>query len=186
MLFATKRARADTGPAISYLTARGIETDEDDWSKLAHLMKHIRVTLKILLKIGANGTGVLKWRIDGSYRVHLNMRGHSGDGLCMGRGFPISASTKQNLNTRSSTETELVRINYFMPGIIWTRNFLEAQEYGVREKSSFKTTEVQCFWKKNGKASSGKRTKHINIRYFLLQTESRRKKCQWTGVQPMT
>ena len=66
MLFATKRARPDTGPDISYITTRVRELDEDDWSKLAHLMKHIRGTLKLPLKIGANGTRVLKWWIDGS------------------------------------------------------------------------------------------------------------------------
>ena len=61
------------------------------------------------------------------------MQGHSGGGLCMGRVCLISASTKQNLNTRSPTEMELVSVNDFMPGILWTRKFLEAQEYGVRE-----------------------------------------------------
>ena len=73
MLFATKRARPNTGPAISYFTMRVREPDEGDWSKLAHLMKHIRGTLKLPLTIGANRTGVLKWWIDVSYGVHPNI-----------------------------------------------------------------------------------------------------------------
>ena len=104
----------------------------------------------------------------------------------MGRGFPISASTDQKLNTQSSTKTELVIVDDFMPGIIWTRNFLEAQEYVVRENIIFQDNRSSMLLKKNGKASSGKKTKHINVQFFLLQTESRRKKCRWTGDQPMT
>ena len=64
LLFATKRARPDIVPDISYLTTRVIEPDKDDWSNLAHLMKHIRGTLKLTLTITANVTGVLKWWID--------------------------------------------------------------------------------------------------------------------------
>jgi hypothetical protein len=65
--------------------------------------------------------------------VHPNMRGHTGGGLTMGRGFPISTSTKQKLNTRSSTESELVGVNDMMPIIIWTRHFLLSQGYGIIE-----------------------------------------------------
>jgi len=51
----------------------------------------------------------------------------------MGRGFPISTSTKQKLNTRSSTESELVGVDNMMPIIIWTHHFLLSQEYGIIE-----------------------------------------------------
>ena len=44
VLFGTKRARPDTGTAISYLITRVREPDEDDWYKLKHLMKYIRGT----------------------------------------------------------------------------------------------------------------------------------------------
>ena len=81
----------------------------------------------------------------------------------MGRGFPISDSMKQKLNTQISTETELVSIDDFIPIIFWTRNFLEDQEYGVREKIIFQYNRQAMLLEKNGKASSGKRTKHINI-----------------------
>ena len=61
------------------------------------------------------------------------MRGHSGGGLSMGRGFPIAPSTKQKLNTRSSTEMEIVTMDQFMPAILWTRQFMEAQGYEITE-----------------------------------------------------
>jgi hypothetical protein len=73
------------------------------------------------------------WYVDASFAVHLNMRGHTGGGLTMGRGFPISVSTKQKLNTKSSTESELVGIDDMMPIVLWTRYFLLSQGYGVIE-----------------------------------------------------
>ena len=92
MLFATKRARPDTGTALSFLMTRTAAPDLDDWKKLAHLMKYVRGTKDLPLILSANGMGLLKWWIDGSYSVHWNMRGHTGGGLSMGRGFPISHS----------------------------------------------------------------------------------------------
>jgi hypothetical protein len=107
-LFATKRARPDTCTAISYLTTRVREPDRDDWTKLAHMVKYLRGPTDLPLILSANCSGVLKWWVDGSFGVHPNMRGHTGGGLSMGQGFPIVSSTKQKLNTRSSTESELV------------------------------------------------------------------------------
>ena len=168
VLFATKRARPDTGTAVSFLTTRVREPDEQDWSKLVHLMKYIRGTKDLPLILSSNGSGVLKWHIDGSYTVHPNMRGHTGGGVTLGRGFPISASTKQKLNARSSTEAELIGVDDLMPSVLWTRLFLEAQGYGVKENIVFQDNRSAILLEKNGKASSSKRTKHINIRYFFV------------------
>ena len=104
VLFTTKRAMSDTGTAVKFLTTRVRDPDQYNWLKLAYLMMYIRGTIDLPLTLSANGTGVLKWYVDGLYRVHPNMRGHSGCGISMGIGDPISSYTKQKLKTRSSTE----------------------------------------------------------------------------------
>jgi hypothetical protein len=167
-LYATKRARPDTCTAIAFLTTRVRAPDKDDWKKLSHLMKYLRGTRSMPLILSANGSGILKWWVDASFAVHPNMRGHSGGGLSLGRGFPIVSSTKQKLNTRSSTETEIVGADDFMPAICWTRYFLEAQGYKVRDNILYQDNKSAILLEKNGKASSSKRTKHINIRYFFI------------------
>jgi len=96
------------------------------------------------------------------------MRGHSGGGLSLGRGFPIVGSTKQKLNTRSSTETEVVGVDDFMPAVCWTRYFMKAQGYAVQDNVVHQDNQSSILLEKNGKASSSKRTKHINIRYFFI------------------
>jgi hypothetical protein len=75
--------------------------------------------------------------VDGFFAVHPDMRGHSGGGLLIGRGFPIGSSTKQKLNNRSSTETEIVGADDFMPAICLTRYFMKAQGYGVKDNVLF-------------------------------------------------
>jgi hypothetical protein len=76
--------------------------------------------------------------------------------------------TKQKLNTRSSTETEIVGADDFMPAICWTRYFMKAQGYGVKDNVLFQDNKSSILWEKNGKSSRSKRMKHINIRYFFI------------------
>jgi hypothetical protein len=167
-LYATKRARPDTCTAVTYLTTRVREPDTNDWKKLSHMIKYLRGTKTLPLVLSASGTGILKWWVDGSFAVHPAMRGHTGGGLTMRRGFPIVTSTKQKLNTRSSTESELVSVDDCMPAICWTRYFLEAQGYQVTENIVYQDNESAILLERNGKASSSKRTKHIHIRYFFV------------------
>ena len=86
----------------------------------------------------------------------------------MGRGFPIVSSTKQKLNTRSSTESELVGVDDMMSSILWTRYFLKEQGYNVFDNIIFQDNRSSILLERNGKLSSGKRTKHINVRYFFI------------------
>ena len=78
------------------------------------------MTEDLKLTLSANGLGVLKWYVDSSYVGHRNMRGQTGGGLTLGKGFPIVSSVKQKLNTQSSTESELVGVHEMMPSILWT------------------------------------------------------------------
>ena len=48
-----------------------------------------------------------------------------------GSGLIISISKKQNLNTKSSTEAELIGADDVMPQMLWKRYFLEAKGYGI-------------------------------------------------------
>ena len=80
-----------------------------------------------------------------------------------------SSSTKQKLNTKSSTEAELVAADDCMPQLAWTRHFLEAQGYNIDKCVLHQDNKSAMLLEKNGRASSGKRTRHVNIRYFFIK-----------------
>jgi hypothetical protein len=168
-LHAAKRARPDVCTPIAFLTTRVREPGADDWAKMVHMMRCIRGTKMLLpLILRANGSGILKWWTDASFAVNANMRGQAGGGLSVGQGFPIVSSTKQKLNARSSEETEIVGVDDCMPAVSWTRYFLEDQDCGVRENIIHQDNKSAILMEKNGKASSSKRTKHINIRCYFI------------------
>jgi hypothetical protein len=144
------------------------EPDKDYWSKLVHLMRYIRCTHTIPLILSTNVSGILKWWVDASFTVHPNMRGHSGGGLSLGRGFTIVNSTKQKLNTRRYMKKEIVGTNRFMPAICWTRYFMKAQGYGIKDNVLFQDNKISIILEKNENASSRKHMKHINIKYFFI------------------
>ena len=86
----------------------------------------------------------------------------------MGRGFIFPTSKKQQLNTRSSTEAELVGADDLMTPILWTGLFLNAQGYPVKDNILYQDNKSTILLEKNGKRSAGKRSRAINIRYFFI------------------
>ena len=85
----------------------------------------------------------------------------------MGRGYPITTLTRQKLNNRRSTKSYMIGLSDCMSYIFWKRLFLEAQGYDVTDKIIYHDNESAILLEKNGKAYSGKWTKHINMRFFL-------------------
>ena len=75
---------------------------------------------------------------------------------------------KKKLNTKSSTEAELVAVDNLIPQILWTHYFLQAQGFTVRDNILFQDNQSTMKLSKNGQASSRKRTRNINIRYFFI------------------
>ena len=118
--------------------------------------------------LGADGSGVLSWYVDASFAVYPDMRGHTGGMLTMGRGFPLAKPTKQKLNMRSSRESEIVAVDDLIPQILWARLFMKEQGIEVRDNILYQDNRSAMLLEQNGRASSSKRTKHINIRYYYV------------------
>ncbi len=87
----------------------------------------------------------------------------------MGEGGIHNLSQKQKLNTKSSTEAELVGADDSLGHVIWTKYFLECQGYKVNDNVLYQDNQSAILLEKNGIASAGKRTRHINIWYFFIK-----------------
>ena len=72
-------------------------------------------------------------------------------------------SSKQKLNTRSSTEDEIVGVNDVLSMILWTELFLEAQGYKVTDNILHQDNESTIKLARNGRHSSRKQTRHIEV-----------------------
>ena len=140
--YATKRARPDTCTSIYFLTIRVWETDGNDWDKLVWLMRYITSTRTLPLTLSANGSGILKRSVDVSFTVHPNMQWNPGGGLYVGTGFIIAGSTKHKLNSRRSTETEILGVNDFVPSIFWTKYLLDYKDKMSRIIVCTRTTQI--------------------------------------------
>ena len=88
--------------------------------------------------------------------------------MSLGAGMIIASSLKQKLNTRSSTETELIVADDCLPNLLWTNNFLLAQGAHYTGTKLFQDNQSTILLEKNGRLSSSKCTRHINIRYFFI------------------
>ena len=82
-----------------------------DWNKLVRMMKYLNGTRSERITLSADSLHVIKWYVDASFAVHPDFKSHTGATMTMGRGAVQSISRKQKLNTRSSTEAELVAVD---------------------------------------------------------------------------
>ena len=123
--------------------------------------------------IGANNSESLTWNINVLFAVHPDCKNHTGACLTLGHGSMLSISTKQKINTKSSTEAELVGVDDAMTFVMWMKHFFESQVRSINVNSPLKplgsdvtieqdnTSAIQL--ERNGWKSSSKRTKHINV-----------------------
>mgnify|MGYP002176679840 FL=1 len=169
-LFLCKRARPDIQPTIAVLCTRVKEPNESDWAKLIRLMKYLNGTRKKKLILSADDIRCIKWYVDASFAVHPDYKSHTGATMSFadGKGAVQSISRKQKLNTRSSTEAELVGVDDVSVMILWTKLFLEAQGYAIEKNILYQDNKSAILLERNGKKSSGKRTRALNIRYFFM------------------
>jgi hypothetical protein len=168
LMYLSQRARPDMRTAASFLSTRVKKPDVDDEKKLIRALKYLQATVHLVMTIDARGDFLtVQWWVDASYAVHPDMKSHTGGVMSMGHGAVYATSTRQKITTRSSTEAELVGVHDVLPQILWTKHFLEAQGHIMKPSVIFQDNQSAMLLEKNGQASSGKRTRHIEIRYFF-------------------
>ena len=118
--------------------------------------------------IGADGINVLKTYVDASYAVHPDIRGHTGGAMSLGKGVFHTKCAKQKLNTKSSTETEVVGASNYLPWTLWATRFLKEQGYTLTDNIFYQHNQSAMRLEQNGRLSCGEESRHIHIRYFFI------------------
>ena len=124
--------------------------------KLVRMMKFLKQTVKDLLTLQSDGTRTLKWRVDAAFTVHPDFKSHTSGVLMMGKVTIASTSQKQRLNTRSSTEAEIVTANDIAGTMVWAQNFLEVQGYHLEDNILYQDSQSAILLKSNGHRSAGR------------------------------
>ena len=86
----------------------------------------------------------------------------------MGGGSIQTISSKQKMNTRSSTKAELVGVDDVIAQILWTLRFLRAQGYPVKANVLMQDNSSPIKLESNGRASAGKRSRNLDIKHFYV------------------
>jgi hypothetical protein len=132
------------------------------------VMKYLNGTKEENLTLSADGLRVVKWYVDASFAVHPDFKSHTSATMTLGKGAMQSIARKQKMNVQSSTEGKLVAVNNAATMILWTKLFLEAQGYNVEKNIVYQDNKSAILLETNGKKSSGKRTRTLNICYFFI------------------
>jgi len=166
LLHISKRARLDLQVSIGFLCTRVQRPTVDDWKKLRRVLQYIRGTIDMERIVSMKLLGEFDIFIDASHGAHWDKKGQTGGCVSVGSGVIHARSNKQNINTKSSTETELVGNSDYLTYPIWIIRFLEAQGCRISKKTLHQDNESTIKLLKNGTKSCGKQSRHVDIRYF--------------------
>ena len=172
MLLVSKRARPDIQICVAFLYTKVKGPTELDYKKLGKVTSYLKEIVHLPLVVGTDNSRRLTWNIDALFTVHPDCKSHTRACLTLRHGSILYISTKQKINTKSSTEAELVGLDDTMTFVMWMKNFFESQVQSIDMNSPLtplgsdvtieqdNTSAIQL--ERNGWKSSIKRTKHIN------------------------
>ena len=167
-MFLAKRGGPDILTGVSVLSTRVQNPNDEDWNKLKRLLSYLKNTINIVLKLEADDYQELKWYVDASFGTHSDLKSHTGSIFTLGKGAICNDSSKQKVNARSSTEAELISIDDKIAKIMWMKRFIENQGFYINLNVIYQDNTSTIKLAENGKYSSGKRTRHFNIKYFYI------------------
>ena len=114
--------------------------------------------------------------VDAAYGVHPYLKIHTVGCMSFGYMMVHFKSSKQKLNTKSSTEAKLVGVSDYLPYNIWICLFVGAQGYDIKQNILFQDNHSAINMDKNRKKSCTGKSRHIDILYFYAKEIIERKK----------
>jgi hypothetical protein len=159
--------------AVGFLCTRVSKSSVEDEAKLQRVLEYIKGSMDKEYTLGADNPGRMRSWVDASYAVHPDMRSHTGGVTSFGTGGLVCKSGKQKLNTKSSTEAEVVGASDYLPHTLWVKMFMEAQGHHMTEVMFEQDNESAIRLETNGRTSAGPRSRHIDIRYFWIKDRTK-------------
>jgi hypothetical protein len=134
-----------------------------DWRKLERVLKYLNATPEMGIVLEATKDLQLLAYVDASFAVHKDMKSHTGGVISLGKGPIWSKSSKQRLNSKSSTEAELIAVSDALSQVSWTREFLTEQGYDLGPARLFQDN-LSTIALANRDASNAEKTRLVKDR----------------------
>ena len=107
---------------MDFLFTRVHLSTEQDWDKLRRAIQYLNMNQRDHLTPGASNLDNLLTFIDVSFGCHPDMKSQTGGGVSFGRGFFITPSTEQKMDTGSTKEPEIVGATDYLPKTVSRAN----------------------------------------------------------------
>ena len=114
---------------MSFLCTRSKSPDIEDWKALKRILCFIMQTEDDKWIIRADNLNEMQTFIDSVHVVHKDMKRHIRRVTKFGICIIIAKSSKQEMKSRSSNESEVIRNSEYLPCVIWYEYFMEADGY---------------------------------------------------------
>jgi hypothetical protein len=168
LLYLSKRVRPDLLTSVGYLAKRVTDSTKMDMVKLERALRYLNGTSQLGLTLRPSEHLSIFSHIDASYAVHNDMKSQTGVTITLGEGVTYAKSTTQQLNSKSSTEAELIALTDASGHVIWVRDYLIGQGYPIGPATIYQDNMSTMALVKKGYSTSNN-TRHINIRYFFIK-----------------
>jgi hypothetical protein len=163
------RTRPDILTPAAFLVTRVKAPTEQDLAKMDRMLAYLSGSGQLGVRLGGDGIGPLAVTafVDASYGVHWDFKSHTGCMISVSKGPVHVSSKRQALNSKSSTEAELIGVSDALTQVIWTRAFLIAQGHAVPAAVVKQDNQSTMVLANKGRSTSSK-TRHIGVRYFWV------------------
>ena len=167
LLYVGKRTRPEILLAVNFLTTRAHNPTQEDMVKLHRVLEYLNSdpALPMILRVGEEFQ--LYTFADASHAIHKDMKGHNGVIIQLGNACVYHKSSKQKMNSKSSTEAELINLSDAVPMTIWCNNFLKALAYEMPAAYMLQDN-ISTITMVNRGTHIGESTRHIDIRFFYI------------------
>ena len=169
-MYLAKRTRHETCFAVSCLSRQTANPTVQDEQKLEHLLQYFNGTQELGVTLKPGNSLEVSAHVDASYGNHEDFKSHTGSLIFIGNpgGAPVHVkSSKQAINSKSSTGAELNGASSSGSQVIWVRNFVIEQGHEIPPARMYQDNLSTIALIKSGKAKA-ENSRHTNIRQFWL------------------
>ena len=170
LYYLASRTRPDIMTACAMLSSKASNPKIGDMKALQNVIDYLAGSINRVIKIKADCIKI-HGLVDCAFAIHWDKRSHSGMLITMGfLGPPLMwRSGKQRINTRHSTEGELVAMHDFLDHILWLAQILEWWGYPQGTIPIYQDNTSTITIAYMGKGSSHSHTRYIAVKYFWIK-----------------